>query len=381
MTNTLKETTRQGDFGVIRPGIRKIASGSGNGNGLVSFNDVLLSVYGSNLGFAQPDSIAVEQSLIDGATLAEVVCGTYGGGIYCVLGFQLTPSQDYFTITSSDAVNWTVNIPPVEIGFRCPSLAYGNGVFVTFVNTQPYTSPNGVDWTIGGSTVPIYTDQYGILSFVGGKFYATTSVGTTYYTSTDGANWSSGTTPITAVTFVGDSDIVCAKGRSGGDVPKVCYSTDAGASWNTVTLPSVEVWDNWRFLVYSDGVFFAVAQWSATIYSSTDCITWTAVTQFTPQYVTRVHWAVGSDNYIAVYFGSDAGEFISVSYDRGVSWVEVTSANFPGGTFYIYAMGDAILINNYPSINDMYTVWTDREDFRSLQALSGDFFDFAQSTL
>ena len=51
LTNCLKESKKAGDKAVVRPGLVLDAVASGVGNGLVVFNNELVSVYGATLGF------------------------------------------------------------------------------------------------------------------------------------------------------------------------------------------------------------------------------------------------------------------------------------------------------------------------------------------
>lgn len=50
MTNALKETDDSKELVATRPGLKLSAQSTGNGKGLVAFNDRLLSVYGSTIG-------------------------------------------------------------------------------------------------------------------------------------------------------------------------------------------------------------------------------------------------------------------------------------------------------------------------------------------
>lgn len=50
LTNCLKESKKSGEKAVVRPGLVLDATASGVGNGLVRFNDELVSVYGATLG-------------------------------------------------------------------------------------------------------------------------------------------------------------------------------------------------------------------------------------------------------------------------------------------------------------------------------------------
>lgn len=59
LTNVLLETDEAASLACVRPGLSSVATASGVGNGLVNFNDVLISVYGTTAGFGTtPSTIA-----------------------------------------------------------------------------------------------------------------------------------------------------------------------------------------------------------------------------------------------------------------------------------------------------------------------------------
>ena len=66
MTNALAEDDEGVTLAVLRPGLATIATASGAGGGAVNFNDVLISVYGTTLGFGPAPS-----------TIGTVVAGSY----------------------------------------------------------------------------------------------------------------------------------------------------------------------------------------------------------------------------------------------------------------------------------------------------------------
>jgi hypothetical protein len=66
MTNALAEDDEGVTLAVLRPGLATIATASGAGGGAVNFNDVLISVYGTTLGFGTTPS-----------TIGTVVAGSY----------------------------------------------------------------------------------------------------------------------------------------------------------------------------------------------------------------------------------------------------------------------------------------------------------------
>ena len=66
LTNMLGEDDEGIQLTVLRPGLATIATASGAGGGAVNFNDVLISVYGTTLGFGSTPS-----------TIGPVVAGSY----------------------------------------------------------------------------------------------------------------------------------------------------------------------------------------------------------------------------------------------------------------------------------------------------------------
>ena len=66
LTNMLGEDNNGQQMATLRPGLATIATASGAGGGAVNFNDVLISVYGTTLGFGPAPS-----------TIGTVVAGSY----------------------------------------------------------------------------------------------------------------------------------------------------------------------------------------------------------------------------------------------------------------------------------------------------------------
>lgn len=50
LTNVLIENDQGTQLAVVRPGLSSVATSSGNGNGVVNFNGILISVFGTTLG-------------------------------------------------------------------------------------------------------------------------------------------------------------------------------------------------------------------------------------------------------------------------------------------------------------------------------------------
>lgn len=66
LTNVLSETDEGVALAVVRPGLATIATASGAGGGEVNFNGVLITVFGTTLGFGETPT-----------TIGTVVAGDY----------------------------------------------------------------------------------------------------------------------------------------------------------------------------------------------------------------------------------------------------------------------------------------------------------------
>ena len=66
LTNVLSESDEGVTLAVVRPGLSTVATATGAGGGEVNFNDVLITVYGTTLGFGPTPS-----------TIGTVVAGNY----------------------------------------------------------------------------------------------------------------------------------------------------------------------------------------------------------------------------------------------------------------------------------------------------------------
>ncbi len=66
LTNMLKETDEGGELAVVRPALELMASMSGSGSGVVAFNGILISVFGTTLGHGD-----------DPVSIGTITAGTY----------------------------------------------------------------------------------------------------------------------------------------------------------------------------------------------------------------------------------------------------------------------------------------------------------------
>lgn len=110
LTNCLKESKKTGDKAVVRPGLVLDAQASGVGNGLVVFNNELVSVYGATLGIGVDEGLPDENLLYlplgGNATDSAGHTTNVVGGVFssaqsvCVSeSFKTTAEADYINVT------------------------------------------------------------------------------------------------------------------------------------------------------------------------------------------------------------------------------------------------------------------------------------------
>ncbi len=110
LTNCLKESKQGGEKAVVRPGLEDAATSVGNGNGLVVFNNELVSVYGATLGIGVDEGLPAENLLYlplggnatdSAGHTTNVVGGSFSSAqSVCVSeSFKTTIEADYINVT------------------------------------------------------------------------------------------------------------------------------------------------------------------------------------------------------------------------------------------------------------------------------------------
>ncbi len=273
-----------------------------------------------------------------GASLAGV---TYGNGRFVAVGSY--PGDDYGLVqTSEDGLTWTnyttSDISILDLG----DVAYGNGVFVTvgydgYAGYNIYSSTNGINWSAHLSKVSNVTS----ITYGGGLFVAGSdglspgypSAGTTnrnIFTSPDGITWTARNSgaPVNDVQPI--SDIAFGKGDFlttwiGVDASAHSYVSYFGTTgWQRYTNNLVGYRIN-----YCNGRFITTT--GAGINStSTDGITWVAVTNDSGSWFSRIIYAAGM--YVACSgFGSASRIYTSTNL---TNW---TARLLPDASIYINA--------------------------------------------
>jgi probable HAF family extracellular repeat protein len=91
MTNALAESEEGGSVAVVRPGLTRVAQSTGNGNGLVAFNDQLIAITGSSIGWLEQSSSTIDLDWGDGSVDALSEDGSV------IVGYKHSGSDSFAT--------------------------------------------------------------------------------------------------------------------------------------------------------------------------------------------------------------------------------------------------------------------------------------------
>lgn len=188
LTNCLKESKKGGDKAVVRPGLVLDAVASGVGNGLVVFNNELVSVYGATLGVGFISTPAgVDKQDVTGEFFGNSIVA-FGDGYVCVMQNTGDYSSEYvyytedfitFTEVWDNAEQGTFYLfgIPVVSGGTCYLVADDDDTGDPYIMT--FTSSLAANFAAGSFHGSIWTGA----KFVGG--YS----GTQSASSPDGSTW------------------------------------------------------------------------------------------------------------------------------------------------------------------------------------------------
>ena len=212
----------------------------------------------------------------------------YGNGLWVSYGTGLTVAQAYWT--SNDGYNWERQTTPATIytGSSYPAgpLAYGNGKWMmlaggngsTQFNTNAYTSLDGKNWDLVGSTPN--ASMYGRLAYGGGRWMVTPySNGTSSLLTSvnDGVSWSVVTFPSAATI----NDLIFVNNRWVAIDNTGVWTSIDGVTWTRTGLPSASGTFSAVNITYGNGRYFiaSTAGSGSTVigWYSDDSINWVLV--------------------------------------------------------------------------------------------------------
>ena len=187
----------------------------------------------------------------------------------------------------------------------------GKTIYLTELTRVPRTGANlvldRILWNTGSQSV---SATWRDMAWGSSRFVAIGQTDTTIY-STNGLDWSTGGTtptsqPWTAIEYGTDNFVIFANGGS-----NAAYSTDAGVTWNDVTVP----YAFYKDVAFGSGTFVAVGHNSGVAaVSKDDGATWTG-----ESLGTSANWqsvAFGNSKFIIVQRGTD----VFAESSDGLTW-------------------------------------------------------------
>lgn len=175
LTNCLKETTKKGDKAVVRPGLVTQVEGTGVGGGLVAFNNELVSVYGTTLGFGPNGDELSDWTKINTQLMTGRGCVTNNGSV-CL----------QFSQSSIDGNSWTTGLSVNNED--AATIAIGSDFYSAFSGNLIKSINSGVSWTTV-STLPS-SGGNDVIYYAGGVlYYSDTAIQQSWSSPDLGATW------------------------------------------------------------------------------------------------------------------------------------------------------------------------------------------------
>ncbi len=393
LTNVVKETAENGELACVRPGLKQVNKMTGSGQGMVSFNDSLLSVYDGTIY----DGNEALTSLYGGPPS---IIGYDTGGVAAFDQVRQTifeangifyNVQNYSIYVSPDGEYWDEYALPVTASVWLAGAALGTFVLTVAGNGDiAYSSDSGQNWTVSATTLTGCSNATS-----NGSFIILTKDDYVYRT-TDGVNLTQKATPSVDefwTSFRGNATngLVYGLSRkigSGLNQQVFAWSSDNCTSWTSVEIPLVQAATIDNFYEWTSYTYDATGQKFYLIgrpneVATIDKATGDVTTQLIPV-------ANGVDSVWRYITFTDVGLFVTnarqaIRSDDGVTWGEPFDMFPNSGDDYAVALfgltGTLSYYGRYsPPDNPNYVAYRVASPV-IYDGVSGDFFDFAQSTL
>lgn len=381
LTNMLKEADEGRELAVIRPGLVLNLSASGIGNGLVAFNNDLVSVYGSIAYLVSPFSAVSGTMPTGGAFWA---APAWNGTVYC----SVAGSTAYAAI-SVDGKGWRRTSLPASRGW-C-AIEWNGTVFCAIAGTvatdKCATSPDGITWT---ERTMSSTHAWSEIAWDGTVFCATVANSTTAAVSADGITWSDVTLPSEShggICSIDNTLLVSPKRYQASDF--VSISADQGATWSQVAISGLNTNNSYSFGVFGSRVFLFPSSYnvqtptSSAFVSNDFGLTWAAMSIPPVDYVSK-----GAGNsYRFVTTGSVASSApplsVGLTTTNGETWdtFDLPQTNVIGTLTDDVWNGAGSDGNGFALVTFAYGGAASIPDLVTIGTVSGTHFDFAQSPL
>lgn len=191
----------------------------------------------------------------------------YGNGVYVAIASGVASCA-----TSTDGINWTIQLGVMPSANSWSGLTFGNGVFVAVsgtASTQGAYSSDGITWYASS----FLSQAYSHVAYGAGLFVAQPNGATSVYiTSPDGINWttrSGGLDRTSVIKFV--NSLFFRFMHYTQSAVNFCYTSSDGISWANRTLPATQNWTD----VTWDGTQYIVISTSTSYATSPNGQTWT----------------------------------------------------------------------------------------------------------
>ena len=382
LTNMLKESDGGRELAVVRPGLVLDAVASGVGNGLVTFNDELVGVYGSTLYQINPFSVVGGRMPVGGGLWSPP---SWNGTVYC----SVSAGTAYAAI-SVDGLLWRRTSLPALRGWN--AIEWNGSVFCAVANTvatdKCATSPDGVTWTERTmSSVRRWSD----IAWDGTVFCATSDDLTIVAVSNDdGVTWSDVTLPSessASVCSINNTLIVSPKiGQSSGFV---CISEDQGDTWLQIPISGLNPNNAYRFGVFGTLLFMLPSDVSVQTPSNSAFVsndfgfTWN--TMIIPSCYYTYKGAANNYRFVATANLGFSGEgwTAGITTTDGVTWdtFDLPQTMASGVLVDDYYTGTASDGNGFALTTRGYDGCVSIPGMVTLGTVTDSEFDFAQSPL
>ena len=371
LTNCLKESKKTGDKAVVRPGLVDAATSTGNGYGLVRFNDELVSVYGATLGVGLVQSTTPSIAQDDVGNIPLPVGQYWGsvahnGSIFCAIGYSQVTNK---VAVSSDGITWSNET--ISATSRSWSRIIWNGTqFLAIAENPTYVSisTDGVNWTEYSSGPYLGSASYAIVGIAwNGSIYCgvSGSIAKTA-TSSDWITWNIHTTSIPLHDVAWNGSVFCGVRFNSS---QAATSSD-GISWSTQSLPASK---NWNSIAWNGSTFCATCNNNIDCATSSNGVSWSAGSMpFSASWKSLV--TDGSQFCVAAY----GYPKIATSTD-GLVWTEHTitttalwrAGAWDGASFCFVGYGPETEVITFEFAMTVQTIST----------VTGTHYDFAQSPI
>lgn len=376
LTNCLKETSNRGEKAVVRPGLVLDAGSSGIGGGLVAFDNNIVSVYGTTLGFGiTPGTSGGLSEVTTGlSSYVTITAARFIGGTSFLIGgistdteegelYEFDTSVDVATPVTTDTISDVKSIATsgTTIVVASRSETFGGGA--TQLVKSPISPLNFVPAYI------LLSDPF-CVKYADGRFVVIHASAKVSWSTDDGDTWNSYSLPVThGRTLLYDGSAWWFYGGDGLAESPWAYSTTDFVTFSAQSLSGLAASDSPVTCAYLDGHYYLTAP---NLWHSTDGKTWSSLV------ASPFRVSLASDG--KVYAGEESPD--SMYRIEGTSLTLITDTSFTGSYLDIDSNDSGSILIGCPNVASCIKIDV-TEGVATIPALSTiatGLYDFAQST-